>query len=106
VHRDVVIEFDLPVQLVRELKLRAVVQWRTVKDLVTDILSQALGLTLPSQSEKPSTSDMVHIGGDGLPVVYCDPVAAGQLGVKALLELEQEIQLKEDLSRAGLPDRP
>ena len=37
---------DLPDELVREMKLRAVVQGRTVKDLAAELLRHGLGLEL------------------------------------------------------------
>jgi hypothetical protein len=95
--------FDLPDELVREVKLRAVVQGRTVKELVAELLSESLGLALHPSSQGPSRSRMVEVGGHGLPVVRCDPRApATRMKAKALLKLEQETQLQEDLRRAGI----
>ena len=44
--------FDLPDELIREVKLRAVVQRRTVKDLVAEFLRQGLGLARCHMSER------------------------------------------------------
>lgn len=38
---------DLPDELVREMKLRALLQGRTLRDLATDFLRQGLGLAAP-----------------------------------------------------------
>jgi len=94
---------DLPDELIREVKLRAVVQGRTVKDLVAEYLSQGLGLTPRGGAKKPATSAMVIIGAHGLPVIRCAPNApATRMSVEELLKLEQEAQLKEDMQRAGI----
>lgn len=92
---------DLPAELVREIKLRAVVQGRTVKDLVAELLSQSLGLTSLGGVTQPPTSAMVEIGEEGLPVIRCNPKAAAtRMSVKKLLRLEQETLLEEDMQRA------
>lgn len=76
--------FDLPDDLVREVKLRAVVQGRTV--------------------EKPPAGSLVEIGQTGLPLIRCRPGApATRMSVGDLLKLEQKTQTEEDLKRAGLP---
>lgn len=92
---------DLPDELIREVKLRAVVQRRTVKDLVAEFLRQGLGMTPAGQ--KPLTSSVVEIGEGGLPVIRCRPDApATRMSGEELLQLEQEIQAHEDLKHAGL----
>lgn len=94
---------DLPDELIREVKLRAVVQGRTVKDLVAEILRQGLGITPPRQPEKPTVGSLVEIGESGLPVIRCRPDAsATRMSVEELLKLEQEAQAEEDLKHAGL----
>lgn len=94
---------DLPDELIREVKLRAVVQGRTVKDLVADFLRLGLGLTTLDRTEKRPTSERVEIRERGLPVIRCRPDAPSTLmRVEALLKLEQDAQEKEDLKRAGL----
>lgn len=94
---------DLPDELIREVKLRAVVQGRTVKNLVTEILRQGLGITPPMQPEKPPVGSLVEIGECGLPVIRCRPDAsATRMSVGELLKLEQEAQAEEDSKRAGL----
>ena len=94
---------DLPEELVREMKLRAVMQRRTVKALAAELLSQALGLAPAAQPATRSVIGRVEIGDRGLPVIRCRPEAPGLgLNPKQLLELEQDTQLAEDLKRAGL----
>ncbi|OIP34210.1 MAG: hypothetical protein AUK47_18135 [Deltaproteobacteria bacterium CG2_30_63_29] len=94
---------DLPSDLIREAKLRAVIQGRTLEDLVADLLRQGLGMAPPRHAEAPSPSSMVEIGPDGLPVICCRADApASRVGVEELLRLEQP-QPEEDERRAGLP---
>jgi len=95
---------DLPDELIREVKLRAVVQGRTLRDLVADFLRQGLGMAPPPRSERPPAGSMVEIGDTGLPVIRCRPdAAASQTSVEELLKLEQQTQTEEDLQHAGLP---
>ncbi|GDY22315.1 hypothetical protein LBMAG56_36620 [Verrucomicrobiota bacterium] len=92
---------DLPDELVREVKLRAVVQGRTVKDLVAEFLRQGLGLAPRGRANKGAGSRMVKVGEHGLPVIRCAPNApATRMSAGALLALEQETQSEEDLKRA------
>jgi plasmid stability protein len=94
---------DLPDELIREVKLRAVVQGRTVKDLVAEILRQGLGIAPPRQPEKPPAGSLVEIGESGLPVIRCRPDAsATRMNVVDLLKIEQEAQAEEDSKNAGL----
>jgi len=94
---------DLPDELIREVKLRAVVQGRTVKDLVAEILRQGLGIAPPRQLKKPPVGSLVEIGESGLPVIRCRSNAPATLmSVGELLKLEQEAQAEEDSKRAGL----
>jgi len=95
---------DLPDELIREVKLRAVVQRRTVKDLVADFIRQGLGMAPRGKAEKRPASSKVKIGENGLPVIRCAPNApATRMSVEELLALEQEARTEEDLQRAGLP---
>ncbi len=95
---------DLPDELVREVKLRAVVQRRAVKDLVADLLREGLGMEPPGRRKKRSPKSKVVIGPNGLPVVRCDPDApAPRMRVRDLLSLEHESTRAEDSKRAGIP---
>lgn len=94
---------DLPDELVREVKMRAVVQGRTVKDLVAEFLREGLGMLPAARSKKFPTSERVKVRENGLPVIRCRPDApATRMRVEDLLKLEQETQSEEDLKRAGL----
>lgn len=95
---------DLPDELIREVKLRAVVQGRTVKDLVAEFLRQGLGMEPIGRTKNRPASSMVKIGAKGLPVIRCTKNApATRMGVAKLLALEQETLKEEDLKRARLP---
>lgn len=95
---------DLPDELILEVKLRAVTQRRTVKDLVADFLRQGLGMAPATPPAPPPADSMVEIGPEGLPRVRCRVGApAARLSVKKLLQLEQAALAVEDARRAGLP---
>jgi plasmid stability protein len=94
---------DLPDEILREIKLRAVVQGRTLKELVADLLRQGLGMAPPAPLELPAAGLMVEIGANGLPVIRCRPdAAANRTPVEELLQLEQRALTEEDLRHAGL----
>lgn len=94
---------DLPDELIREIKLRAVVQGRTMKDLVAELLRQGLGMAPPGRLEKPPAGSIVEIGERGLPVIRCRPQApATGMRVEELLKLEQDTQVEEDSKHAGI----
>ena len=94
---------DLPDELVREVKIRAVVQGRTVKDLVAEFLREGLGSAPVARAKKLPTSERVEVREGGLPVIRCRPDApATRMRVKDLLKLEEKTQSEEDLKRAGL----
>ncbi len=95
---------DLPDELVREMKLRAVMQGRTLRDLAADFFRQGLGLAAPRPPQAPPPGSMVRLNPAGVPVVRCraDAPALG-LTVQELLALEQQSQTREDMQRAGLP---
>lgn len=93
---------DLPEEPIREVKLRAVLQRRTLKDLVAEFLRQGLGMAPASGSLPRPASSLVETGEDGLPVIWCRPGApATRMGIAELLELEQQAQVEEDLTRVG-----
>jgi hypothetical protein len=94
----------LPDELMREVKLRAVVLGRTVKDLVAEYLREGLGMQAPCPGKKVLESSMVSVGENGLPVIRCSPGApANRLAAGDLLKIEQETQTEEDAQRAGFP---
>ena len=96
--------FDLPDELIREVKLRAVMQRRTVKDLVAEFLRQGLGISPPAIPASPPPDSLVEVGPQGLPVIRCKANApATRMGAQKLLRLEESAQTMEDLQRAGIP---
>ena len=94
---------DLPDELIREVKLRAVIQGRTLRDVVADFLRQGLGMAAPQPAKPLSASSMVTVGQSGLPTIRCQPNApAAQSSLATLLQLEQQSQTEGDLQHAGL----
>jgi hypothetical protein len=93
--------FDLPPELVRELKLRAVHEGRKLKDVAADLLKR--GLVDPEIQVKPQPArPKIAIQANGLPVVRCAADApAKRMPTDALLALEQETLNREDLQRLG-----
>ena len=92
---------DLPDELIREVKLRAVVQGRTLRDVVAEFLRQGLGIETDRPAKSFPEDSLVSVGGEGLPVVRCASGApASKMSVKELLRLEQDTQLQEDSRRA------
>lgn len=91
---------DLPDELVRALKIQAVTQGRTLKEFVSELLRQGMGL---GASPSPQTSVMIRIAKGGLPRIQCASDApATRMSGEELLTLENQSQLEEDLQRAGL----
>ena len=94
---------DLPEEIVREMKLRAVLQRRPLKDLAADLLRQGLGMAPPSGANLLPANSRIQIDAHGLPVIPGGPDApASRMSVEELLALEQEALAAEDLQRAGL----
>lgn len=93
---------DLPDDLVREAKLRALMQGRTLRDLVADLIRQGLGMPTPSGHEPPLRGSAVVVGQDGLPVIRCRADApATTMSSQQLLDLEQQTSVAEDIRDAG-----
>lgn len=91
---------DLPDELLREMKLRAVMQGRTLRDLVADFLRLGLGIAAP-RPVAPPLGSRVEIGADGLPIIRGDAHApARSMSTDALIALEQTLQTQEDMQRA------
>lgn len=96
--------FELPDELVHAVKLRAVMQRRTVKDLVADFLRQGLGMVPSAPAATLTEGSMIQIGPHGLPVVRCQPGApATRMSAQELTQIEQAALAREDLQRAGRP---
>ncbi len=95
---------DLPNDLLREAKLRAVMQGSTLKDLITDFIRQGLGLGASKPADALAASSMVYTGPNGLPVVRCRADApASRASLLELLALEQKTLAEEDLHHVGHP---
>jgi plasmid stability protein len=95
---------DLPDELIREVKLRAVMQKRTVKDLVAEFLRQGLGMLPSAIPASPPADSLVEVGPQGLPIIRCKANApARRMSARTLLRLEESAQTVEDLQRAGIP---
>jgi len=93
---------ELPDELVREAKLRAVAQGRALKDLIAEFIRQGLGMAPPMLPEALATGSLVQIGQGGLPVFHCRADApATRASLQDLLTLEQQTQSEEDMQHAG-----
>jgi plasmid stability protein len=90
---------DLPDNLLRQIKLRAVRNGRKLKDMVIELLRKGLAENEPPPSppvikEHPLT---------GLPYIACPPDApARKMTTADLIAMEQELQTAEDLERLGV----
>jgi hypothetical protein len=93
------ITVDVPEELVREVKLKALLQRRKVKDLIAEALSKSL--------DKPELQDrrrgaIVKSRPNGLPIVHGARSAQGKtISLKEALALEEQATINEDLKRAG-----
>ena len=101
---------DLPDELIRQAKLRAIVQGRTLRDLMADFIRQGLGLVPSDTNAKlqssPQDDSVIEIGSNGIPVFKCLPNAskkAKQASIQELLALEQQILEEGDLLHVGHP---
>ena len=92
--------FDLPPELIREMKLRAVREGRKLRDLAADLLRR--GLASPSSPQAAPPKPQIEIQSNGLPVVRgsSDAPARG-MSVIELLALEQATLHQEDSQRLG-----
>lgn len=94
---------DLPDEILREMKLRALIQGRTLRDLVADFLRQGLGLTSSKSTQTVPTDSLVSIDAEGFPVFRSGNNAPAQhMSIEELLALEQAALTSEDTQRAGL----
>ena len=93
--------FDLPPDLVRELKLRAVHEGRKLKEVAADMLKR--GLAAPETAAKlPPAKPKIEIQANGLPVVRCAANApAKRMTAGELLALQRQSLDQEDLQRLG-----
>jgi hypothetical protein len=95
---------DLPDDIVREMKLRALMQGRTLRDLAADFLRQGLGMTTPQRVTTLPPDSPIQINENGFPVFRSGNNAPAQhMTIEQLLQLEQDALYKEDMQRAGIP---
>ena len=93
--------FDLPPDLVRAMKLRAVHEGRKLKDVAADLLQRGLASPAAQETPKPA-KPWIEIQPNGLPLVRCSPDApATRMTPAELLQLEREALDREDLQRLG-----
>ena len=91
---------DLPDDVVREMKLRALLQRRTVKALAADLLREGLGMRPQPESYK---SDRIVLNEHGFPTIRSTPGAPSEkMTTEDWLRLERESQEEEDLARVGI----
>lgn len=88
---------DLPSDLVREIKLRAVNEGRKLKEVVTDLLR--FGLTEGNDLAKTPAPLKGKVSLPLFPSSHQAP--ASQMSLEALNALEQVAQLEEDHARHG-----
>ncbi|MDZ7939141.1 MAG: hypothetical protein U5M53_13045 [Rhodoferax sp.] len=94
---------DWPDDLVRELKLRAVMQGRTLRDLAADFLRQGLGMAAQRQATQLPPDSPIRINENGFPVFRGgDNAPAQHMTLEQLLQLEQDALYSEDMQRAGI----
>ena len=95
---------DLPDELVRAMKMRALLQGCTLRDLVADFLRQGLGMAPQQAPQALPPGSMVETAPNGLPTIRCNANApATAMGLQDLLLMEQDAQTAEDLQRASRP---
>jgi plasmid stability protein len=94
---------DLPDEILREMKLRALMQGRTLRDLAADYLRQGLGMAAPRQVMTLPQDLPFEIGADGIPIFRGSADApATRMSLEELLKLEQDALTSEDMQRAGI----
>lgn len=94
---------DLPDEIVREMKLRALMQGRTLRDLATDFLRQGLGMAPPQRVTTLPPDSAIQINENGFPFFRSGNSAPAQhMTIEQLLQLEQDALYSEDMQRAGV----
>jgi plasmid stability protein len=95
---------ELPDDLVRRMKIRAVQERRPLKRLVAELLNQGLNASSAPNPAPPAATSRVTVAENGFPVFRCTPKAAAKrMSAKELIALEQQTMMEEDARRAGLP---
>lgn len=95
---------ELPDELVREIKLRAVMRDCAFKDLVAELLRQGLQAERLATLVPTSPDPRIVIDERGFPAFRSLPDApANALTIDEALAMEQAALAGEDLTRAGIP---
>ena len=95
--------FDLPDDLVQELKLRSVHERRKLKDVAAQAIRRGLQLKEPDLTDPPPLPEGLLLNEHGFPVYRCRPDApATRMTARELIALEQEIIEEEEVKRVGL----
>lgn len=92
---------DLPDDLMREVKIRAAIQGKKLKDVMAETIRSGL---FPESNlpERPKTTITKHPI-LGFPMVECGPnPPISQMTIEEILQLEQDALAADDLKRAGL----
>ncbi|MCF7674092.1 MAG: hypothetical protein K9M97_02015 [Akkermansiaceae bacterium] len=90
--------FDLPPDLIREVKLRAVHEGRKLKDVAAGLLNRGLAADQTSRMAPAATKGAIK-----LPLFPSPKTApASRMSTEELLALEQETLTQEDHQRLGL----
>jgi plasmid stability protein len=86
---------DLPNDLVREVKLRAVNEGKKLKDVISELLRQGLG-----QPSRPPDATHARRGNVGIPLFPSSPNApASRMSLEELVATEHESLTRDDLER-------
>lgn len=95
---------DLPDELVRRLKIRAVMERRPLKHFVAELLAKGLESPVePALSGETPLPAGLEFNEHGFPVFRCRPDAsASRMTAAELIALEQQALEEEDLSRVGV----
>jgi hypothetical protein len=89
---------DLPPELVKEMKLRAVTEGRKLKDIAGEIFQKGLEATADQPEAKPRKAEMKFpLFGDE------SAMARSRIPIKEALRMEEEAQTQDDHEQAGLP---
>ena len=96
---------DLPDDLVRRMKIRAVQEGRSLKRLAAELLSQSLNASAASTATAALPgSEHITLNNRWFPVIRCGPNAnASQMTAEELITMEQQALLEEDMQGAGIP---
>jgi plasmid stability protein len=93
---------DLPDELIRAAKLRAVSQGRTLRDLVSEYLRQGLGINEKPSLDVSTSPSTIEFNARGFPQYKCGPTSKiDPENLATLLELERSSLEEEDLRRVG-----